>query len=82
MQTVLISLVTGGIMFSAGYFFTDKADKAATRVQLENLVIQVNELRADIRAMQQSFVRRDEFVDHEARIRKVEQAVMGAHNGR
>lgn len=78
-QTIMVSLLTGAAMFSASYFFTDKADKAMTRVQLENLVNQVNELRTDIRDMRQSFVRRDEFTDHEARLRKLEQV---KHDGR
>lgn len=72
-QTIMVSLATGGIMFSAGFFFKDVGEKAATRAQLEALVVQVNELRTDVKELRSSFVRRDEFMDHESRIRQLEQ---------
>lgn len=71
-QTILISIVTGSIVFAANYFYTDNQAKAVQRTQLEVLTTQVIELRADIRAMQNSYVKREEFADHETRLRQLE----------
>ena len=71
-QTILISIVTGSIVFAATYFFNDKAEKAVTSQQLSTLTQQVIELRADIKAMQGNYVTKDDFHDHESRIRTLE----------
>lgn len=68
-QTVLISIVVGAITYAATYFFNDKADKAVLGAQMTVVVQQVAELRADVRAMNSTFVTKDTAADHEARIR-------------
>lgn len=74
-QTILVAMITGALMFLAGYVWTDNTNKTATKFQLEALTTQVSELRTEVRDIRQNFVRRDEFADHELRIRKLEQGV-------
>jgi hypothetical protein len=71
-QTVLISIVTGAIVFAANYFYNDNRSKAVAQTQLEVLTSQVIEMRADLRAMQHSYVRRDEYKELEVRVRDIE----------
>jgi|GEM_PF-6196964 len=73
-QTILISVVTGSIIFAATYFFNDKSDKAVLVQQIATLTNHVMELRADIKAMQSNYVTKDEFKDHEQRLRLLEGA--------
>jgi uncharacterized membrane protein (DUF106 family) len=68
LQTVLISIITGSILFAANYFYTDNRTKAVSQTQLEVLTAQVIEMRADLRALQTNYVKREEFRDFEQRI--------------
>lgn len=72
LQTVLISIITGAIVFAANYVYNDNRQKAVAQTQLEVLTVQVIEMRADLRAMQSSYVRRDEIKELEARVRALE----------
>lgn len=71
-QTVMIAITTGAIMFAGSYIFDDTGSRAAQETQLRLLTAQVIEMRAELRAMEKSLVRRDEFIDHETRLRGVE----------
>lgn len=71
-QTILISVVTGALMFAANYFYNDNRSKAVQQTQLEVLTAQVIEMRADLRAMQTSYVRREEYKELEQRLRELE----------
>lgn len=71
-QTVLVSLITMGI----GYMVAEQVNAgktvAHTTVQIGYLTQQVVELRTDIKAMQIGYVRSEQFVDHETRLRALE----------
>lgn len=71
-QTVLISVITGALMFAANYFYNDNRSKAVQQTQLEVLTAQVIEMRADFRAMQNSYVKREEMKELESRLRLLE----------
>lgn len=71
-QTILISLITGAILFAANYFYNDNRSKAVQQTQLEVLTAQVIEMRADLRSMQNTYVKRDEYRDLETRVRSIE----------
>ena len=47
-QTILIALITGAIIFAANYIYSDNSQKASQATQLELLTSQVIELRADV----------------------------------
>ena len=71
-QTILISLITGAILFAANYFYNDNRSKAVQQTQLEVLTAQVIEMRADLRSMQNTYVKREEYRDLETRVRSIE----------
>jgi predicted mannosyl-3-phosphoglycerate phosphatase (HAD superfamily) len=71
-QTILISIITGAIIFAANYFYNDNRGKAVQQTQLEVLTAQVIEMRADLRALQTNYVKREELKDIDARIRELE----------
>lgn len=69
-QTVLIALCTGGIMFAANYFFADRGDKAVLVTQMQHMSTTMTELKAEIKALNALYVTKT--VDMEARIRVLE----------
>lgn len=71
-QTIMISVITGALLFAANYFYEGNRSRAVQQTQLEVLTTQVIEMRADLRAMQTNYVRRDEFKELEGRIRDLE----------
>lgn len=71
-QTILISIITGAILFVANYVFTDSKEKAVQGTQLEVLTRQVIEMRADIRSLQTDYASRTEMRALDERVRKLE----------
>ena len=71
-QTLLLSVSTAALLFAANYFYEDNRRKAVMAAQLDALTTQVVEMRSDMRALQGSYVRRDELRDLEARVRALE----------
>lgn len=52
LQTIIVSLATGAIVFASSYFFNDKSDKAVLSNKLETISTQVADLRIEVRANQ------------------------------
>lgn len=75
-QTILVSLITGAIVFASSYVFNDKSDKAVLASQLQTISAQVAELRSEVRASSVSFATKDSHIDHENRIRTLERKVL------
>jgi len=73
LQTILITLTTGAIMFATGYVFQDNATKAASKIQLEFLTNQIVDMRSDIKEMKQQYVTKEELSYLQARLNKLEQ---------
>jgi Tfp pilus assembly protein PilN len=71
-QTIMISVITGALMFAANYFYNDNRSKAVQQSQLEVLTGQVIEMRADLRSLQNSYVKREEYKELETRVRHLE----------
>ena len=71
-QTILIAIITGSIIFAANYFFSDNSDKAVQKSQLQVLTGQVIELRADIKAMQGTYAKQDSLLQLDNRVRQAE----------
>lgn len=74
-QTIMIALVTGSIVFASNYFFTDKESKAILLTNLTNLTTQVAEVRADLRKLRDEQASKAQVMDIEMRLREVERAV-------
>lgn len=71
-QTILISVCTGALFFAANYVYTDNQAKAVQKTQLEALTIQVIEMRADLKSLQNNYVHRSELKELELRVRTME----------
>lgn len=74
LQTVLISVCTGALFFAANYVYTDNHAKAVQKTQLEVLTGQVMEMRAELKSLQNNYVRREELKEIELRVRAIEKA--------
>lgn len=79
-QTIMIALITGSIVFAGSYFFNDKGEKAVLVTQLTQLSAQLQELRGDIRNIQNQLVPKEQYNDHESRIRLLEKKSEGVGN--
>jgi hypothetical protein len=75
-QTILISLITGSIVYAFSYFLADKSDKAILTTQLQAISVQVAELRTEVRSNSTNFATKENIADHEARLRIVERKVL------
>lgn len=71
-QTILISIITGSIVFAANYLYSDSKDKAVQQTQLQVLTSQVIEMRTEVRALQGNYVKTDQIKDLDQRIRALE----------
>lgn len=74
-QTVMISIVTGAIVFAAQYVYSDSREKAVLQTQLEVLTAQVIEMRSDLRALQSAYATKTDVKELELRIRQLERSV-------
>ena len=74
-QTILITVTTAALMFAANYFYNDNRQKAVAQTQLEVLTGQVIEMRADLRALQVNYVKREDWKELELRLRDIERRV-------
>lgn len=74
-QTLLITFITGSVMFAANYFFTDKESKAVLLTNLTHLTAQVSEIRTDIRIMRAEQAKQSQVDDLERRLRDLEKSM-------
>jgi hypothetical protein len=72
LQTILITFITGSVIFAANYFFTDKESKAVLLTNLTHLTSQVHEMRSDIRTMRAEQASKAQVDDIESRLRALE----------
>lgn len=71
-QTIAQSLAAAAILFTAGFVYTTRAQVEVMQKQIEVMSQQISELRSDIKSMQSNYVTRDDFRDHEDRLRRLE----------
>lgn len=88
-QTILIAVITGVIMFAGSYFFSDNRSKGELEQRIVFLSSQVAELRKDVRDFQAVYQRREgdwvtqaQFTavnaDQESRLRALERAAFSS----
>lgn len=75
-QTILVSVLTGAILFAGSYVFNNKGDTAVLVTQIAALTAQVAELRSEVRSIRNDFATKDSVIDHENRIRNLERKVL------
>ena len=71
-QTILVTLATGGILFAASYIYNDAQAKATQTAQLNLVIAQVIEMRAEIKDLQAAQATKVDLKELEARLRVLE----------
>ena len=74
-QSVLLALITAALLYSGSFVLQAREDAVRTAAQLATLTSEVAALRAQLAAMQAAyggFVGREDFRDHEDRLRSLE----------
>ena len=73
-QTILVTIVTGGILFAASYIYNDAQSKATQTAQLNVVVSQIIEMRAEIRNLQTTHATKTDLKELEIRLRALERS--------
>lgn len=72
LQSVLLALITAALLYSGSFVVQAREDAVRTSSQLSALTSEVAGLRAQLTVMQGSYVQRDDWKDHESRLRHLE----------
>ncbi len=72
LQSVLLALITAALLYSGSFVVQAREDAVRTSSQLSALTSEVAGLRAQLAVMQGSYVQRDDWKDHESRLRHLE----------
>lgn len=71
-QSVLLAIITAALIYSGTFVVQAREDSVRSAAQLAALTTEVAALRAQLAVMQANYVGRDDFRDHEARLRHLE----------
>ena len=71
-QSVLLAIITAALIYSGTFVVQAREDAVRTASQLAALTSEVAGLRLQVGVLQGSYVQRDDFRDHEARLRHLE----------
>lgn len=71
-QSVLLAIITAALIYSGTFVVQAREDAVRTASQLVALTNEVAGLRNQIGVMQGNYVQRDDYRDHEARLRHLE----------
>lgn len=72
LQSVLLALITAALLYSGSFVVQAREDAVRTAAQLAALTSEVAGLRSQLGVMQGSYVQRDDWKDHESRLRHLE----------
>lgn len=73
-QSVLLAVITAALIYSGTFVVQAREDAVRSAAQLVALTAEVSALRGQLSVMQGNYIGRDDFRDHEARIRHLERA--------
>ena len=71
-QTILLAVITAGIVGGAAFFIGAREDAVRFGAQISHLAAEVTAMRSEVALMRNSYVNRDEWRDHESRLRALE----------
>lgn len=74
-QSVLLAIITAALIYSGTFVVQAREDSVRSAAQLAALTTEVAALRAQLAVMQANYVGRDDFRDHETRLRHLERGV-------
>ena len=78
-HSVLLAVITAVVLYSGSFVVTAREESSRIAVQMVTLTSEVQALRAQIAVMQQAYVTREDFRDHENRVRALESAARYAN---
>ena len=79
-QSLALALITAAVLYMASFVVGAREEAAANRERLAAISTQMAEVQRQLTAIQGNFVTRDEWRDHEARMRALEAvARKGSH---
>lgn len=73
-QSVLLTVITAVLLYMGSFVITSREDSVRVSTQLASLTGEVAALRGQLSAMQASYATREEWRDHEVRLRTIEQS--------
>lgn len=71
-QSVLLAVITAALIYSGSFVLQAREDSVRTAAQLATLTSEVAALRVTLSGMQSNYVGREDFRDHEVRLRQLE----------
>lgn len=71
-QSVLLAVITAAVLYSGSFVVQAREDSVRLAAQMANLTSEVAAMRAQILVMQGNYVSRDDYRDHESRLRHLE----------
>lgn len=74
-QSIAITFIVAAVFFAIAYFYNDNKEKGQNEFRIKFVTDQVIDMRSDIRALQNSYARREEVEKLEERLRSVERRV-------
>lgn len=73
LQSVLLAVITAVLLYMGQFVITSREESVRIATQLAVLTNEVAALRGQLSAMQTSYATREEWRDHETRLRAIEQ---------
>lgn len=71
-QSVMLAVVTAAVLYSGSFVVQAREDSVRLAAQMASLTAEVSAMRAQIAVMQGNYMSREDYRDHEARIRHLE----------
>lgn len=71
-QSILLAIITAAVLYSGTFVIGAREDSVRFTAQIAGLAAEVGALRVQLAAMQTNYTSREEYHDHEARIRTLE----------
>lgn len=71
-QSVLLAVITAALIYSGSFVLQAREDSVRTAAQLAALTSEVAALRVALTGMQGNYTNREDYRDHEVRIRQLE----------
>ena len=71
-QSVLLAIITAALLYSGTFVVQAREDAVRTASQLAALTQEVSGLRSQLVVLQSNYVQRDDYRDHESRLRHLE----------
>jgi type IV secretory pathway VirB6-like protein len=71
-QSLALALITAAVLYMASFVVGAREEAAANKERLAGIAAQMAAVQAQLAAIQGNFVTRDEWRDHETRVRDLE----------